>query len=48
MLGTAVRRGLRRRVPIVAWLRQYELKHLRRDLIAGAIVVALAVPQALG
>jgi len=48
MLGTAVRRGLRRRVPIVAWLPQYELKHLRRDLIAGTIVVALAVPQALG
>jgi len=32
----------------VTWLPQYDRKHLRRDIIAGAIVVALAVPQALG
>jgi sulfate permease, SulP family len=48
MLATAVRRGLRRRLPILAWLPQYDRKHLRRDIFAGAVVVALAVPQALG
>jgi sulfate permease, SulP family len=48
MLGAAVRRGLRRRLPILTWLPQYRRKQLRRDAIAGAIVAALAVPQALG
>jgi SulP family sulfate permease len=48
MLGAAIRRGLRRRLPILTWLPRYSRKQLRRDLIAGAIVVALAVPQSLG
>lgn len=48
MLAAAVRRAIPRRLPIVTWLPQYDRKHLRRDIIAGAIVVALAVPQALG
>jgi high affinity sulfate transporter 1 len=48
MLGAVVRRGLRRRLPILSWLPRYDRKHLRRDLVAGAIVVALAVPQSLG
>ena len=37
-----------RRVPIVAWLPRYEAPWLRGDLVAGAVVAALAVPQALG
>jgi len=36
------------RVPIVGWLPRYRKKWLRVDLAAGAIVAALAVPQALG
>lgn len=48
MWAAAVRRAIPRRLPIVTWLPQYDRKHLRRDIIAGAIVVALAVPQALG
>ena len=36
------------RLPIVGWLPQYQAKWLRVDLGAGAIVAALAVPQALG
>jgi high affinity sulfate transporter 1 len=37
-----------RRVPAVAWLRRYERVWLRGDLVAGAVVAALAIPQALG
>jgi SulP family sulfate permease len=37
-----------RRVPIVAWLPRYQRGWLRGDLVAGAVVAALAVPQALG
>lgn len=48
MWAAAVRRAIPRRLPILTWLPQYDRKHLRRDIIAGAIVVALAVPQALG
>jgi high affinity sulfate transporter 1 len=35
-------------VPIVDWLRTYERRWLRADLLAGCVVAALAVPQALG
>ena len=37
-----------RRVPAVTWLPRYERGWLRGDLIAGAVVAALAMPQALG
>jgi SulP family sulfate permease len=37
-----------RRVPVVAWLPQYQRGWLRGDAVAGAVVAALAVPQALG
>jgi high affinity sulfate transporter 1 len=39
---------LRRRLPILTWLPQYSRKQLPRDALAGAVVAALAVPQALG
>ena len=41
-------RGWRRWVPIAEWLPRYDSGWLRGDLVAGAVVVALAVPQALG
>ncbi|HSK27828.1 MAG TPA: sulfate permease [Jiangellales bacterium] len=37
-----------RRVPILQWLPAYERRWLRGDLVAGGVVAALAVPQALG
>jgi high affinity sulfate transporter 1 len=37
-----------RRLPIVSWLPRYQVAWLRGDLVAGAVVAALAVPQALG
>src|SRR6478735_5471918 len=37
-----------RRIPLVAWLPRYRSAWLRGDLVAGAVVAALAVPQALG
>ena len=37
-----------RRVPVVTWLPRYERGWLRGDVVAGAVVAALAVPQALG
>ena len=37
-----------RRIPMVTWLPRYQVTWLRGDLIAGAVVAALAVPQALG
>ncbi len=37
-----------RRVPLVAWLPHYQVAWLRGDVVAGAVVAALAVPQALG
>ena len=40
--------GRWRRVPVVTWLRRYERGWLRGDVVAGAVVAALAVPQALG
>jgi high affinity sulfate transporter 1 len=33
---------------VVAWLPQYQRAWLRGDVVAGAVVAALAVPQALG
>jgi high affinity sulfate transporter 1 len=37
-----------RRLPIVTWLPRYERGWFRGDAAAGAVVAALAVPQALG
>ena len=37
-----------RRLPIMTWLPRYERGWLRGDVVAGAVVAALAVPQALG
>lgn len=37
-----------RRVPVLAWLPHYDRRWLRGDAVAGAVVAALAVPQALG
>ncbi|HET9647627.1 MAG TPA: SulP family inorganic anion transporter [Microlunatus sp.] len=39
---------LRRYVPILDWLRRYDRRWLRADLLAGCVVAALAVPQSLG
>ena len=36
------------RLPIARWLPRYERRWLRGDAVAGAVVAALAVPQALG
>lgn len=44
----ALSQGRWRRVPMVHWLPRYRVGWLRGDLIAGAVVAALAIPQALG
>ncbi len=44
MSATAVARW----APIVSWLRAYRAADLGRDVLAGAVVASLAVPQALG
>lgn len=36
------------RVPIFEWLRGYQLRYLGADVLAGVVVAALAIPQALG
>jgi SulP family sulfate permease len=43
-----IRRGLRRRVPILTWLPLYKRAQLRPDIVAGVVVAALAIPQSLG
>ncbi len=40
--------NLVRAVPILGWLPNYERRRLRGDVLAGAIVAALLVPQSLG
>ena len=47
-IGTPAGRTWRRWVPIAGWLPSYDRGWLRGDLVAGAVVAALAVPQALG
>ncbi|WP_395692375.1 SulP family inorganic anion transporter [Nocardioides sp.] len=37
-----------RRLPVAVWLPRYQRGWLRGDAVAGAVVAALAVPQALG
>ena len=46
--GEADRRGPWRFVPIVGWIRSYDRRWLRGDLIAGVAVAALIVPKNLG
>jgi MFS superfamily sulfate permease-like transporter len=46
--GTAAGRTWRGWVPIAEWLPRYDRGWVRGDLVAGAVVAALAVPQALG
>ncbi len=48
LLSDPLRSRVRRLVPAIAWLRQYDRRQLRPDLLAGGVVAALAVPQALG
>lgn len=36
------------RVPLVEWIRTYPLRQLGADVLAGVVVAALAMPQALG
>ena len=36
------------RVPILEWIRSYPLRYLGADVLAGVVVAALAMPQALG
>ncbi len=47
-LREATGRQLHRRLPILTWLPVYERRHLGRDLLAGVLVAALMIPQALG
>ena len=46
--GPASQRDRWRVVPIVGWLRSYDRRWLRGDLIAGVAVAALIVPKNLG
>lgn len=43
-----VSEGIRRRLPILVWGPKYPREALGGDVLAGLVVVALAVPQALG
>ena len=44
----AVESQLKARLPILTWLPAYQRANLTGDLLAGAVVAALIVPQALG
>jgi len=46
--GTSSGRSGPRLVPILGWLRSYDRRWLRGDLIAGMTVAALIVPKNLG
>jgi SulP family sulfate permease len=46
--GSARPSRLSRWVPAATWIRHYDRSRLPHDLLAGAVVAALAVPQALG
>ena len=43
-----LRHQLRARVPIVSWIAAYDRRGLGTDLLAGTVVAALIIPQALG
>ena len=40
-------RGIRRYIPILAWLPQYQREWLRLDVIAGLTIMALLVPEGM-
>jgi high affinity sulfate transporter 1 len=42
------RTGVARWVPVVSWLPRYTRADIGRDVLAGSVVAALAVPQSLG
>ena len=44
----ARQKGLARHIPILGWIRAYDRRWLRGDLIAGVAVAALIVPKNLG
>lgn len=44
----ALRRNISNAVPILRWLPAYPRSRLRGDLLAGAMVAALMIPQSLG
>lgn len=46
--GPAAPSRLTRWLPAAGWVRHYDRTRLPHDLLAGAVVAALAVPQALG
>ncbi len=46
--GSAPTRDRWRFIPMVGWIRSYERRWLRGDLIAGVTVAALIVPKNLG
>ncbi len=46
--ASARRAALARALPIMQWLPAYDRSRLRGDVIAGAIVAALLIPQSLG
>ena len=48
MTGSARWTAVASAIPIVRWLQGYERSRLRGDLLAGAMVAALLVPQSLG
>src|SRR5688572_4648194 len=47
-LTEAFRNQIGRRVPAIGWIRGYDRRKLGPDLLAGCVVAALAIPQALG
>ena len=46
--ASAFRHQIGRRVPAIGWVRGYDRRQLGPDLLAGCVVAALAIPQALG
>ena len=46
--GPGAVRGLGRVVPILGWMRTYDRRWLRGDVVAGVTVAALIVPKNLG
>ncbi|MEZ5184213.1 MAG: SulP family inorganic anion transporter [Candidatus Nanopelagicales bacterium] len=36
------------RLPVLEWIKKYQIRYLTADLVAGLVVAALAMPQSLG
>jgi len=47
-IDTSATTGIRRFIPMLGWIRSYDRRWLRGDLIAGIAVAALIVPKNLG